>query len=129
MISVIDDDDGVREATASLLRSLGYEVQTFDSARAFLDWSELNNNISCAIIDIMMPGIDGFELYRRLIGGGCRFPIIFLTALSDVVAKARMTECGAHGILTKPCSQQSLIDCIESALAYERQRPAGGPNS
>lgn len=127
MISLIDDDDGVREATASLLRSLGYEVHTFESGRAFLDWIDLDGDISCVITDIMMPDIDGFELHRRLVGGGYRFPIIFLTALTDAVAKTRMMECRVYGVLTKPCSEQTLVDCVESALAYARQLPAGRP--
>jgi FixJ family two-component response regulator len=124
MISLIDDDDGVRDATARLLRSLGYEVRTFESARAFLDWSAINPDISCVITDIMMPGIDGFELHRRLMISGCRFPIIFLTALGDAVAEARMRECEVHGILTKPCSENSLVACIESALERHRRGPA-----
>jgi FixJ family two-component response regulator len=129
MISVIDDDDGVREATASLLRSLGYEVRTFESGHAFLGWSGLSENVSCAIIDIMMPGIDGYELHRCLVDRGYRFPIIFLTALSDAAARARMERCGVHGILIKPCSEKSLIDRVEAALAYARQLPGSGLSS
>lgn len=119
MISLIDDDDGVREATASLLRSLGYQVRTFESGRAFLDWSGLDDTC-CVITDIMMPEIDGFELHRRLAVGGYRFPIIFLTALTGAVAEARMRECAVHAILTKPCSEQSLVACVTSALQHGR---------
>lgn len=122
MISVIDDDGGVREATASLLRSLGYIVRTFDSGRAFLGWSRIDDT-SCAILDVIMPEIDGFELHRRLVDGGHRFPIIFLTAVTDAYTWARMRECEVHGILAKPCSQQSLLDCVESAIA-RGSRPA-----
>ncbi len=128
MIFVIDDDIGVREGTASLLRSLGYEVLTFDSGRSFLEANERGESNSCAIIDIVMPDIDGFELHRRLVSSGHRFPIIFLTALTDAATRARMTECGVHRVLTKPCSEQSLVDCVESALAEAgaatEQRPA-----
>lgn len=126
MISLIDDDDAVREATASLLRSLGYEVRTFASGRAFLSWNGLGDSVSCAIMDIMMPGIDGFELYHRLVVAGHRFPVIFLTALSGPAAEARMRECGVHAILIKPCSERSLVDCVESALGSRAREPFSG---
>jgi FixJ family two-component response regulator len=126
MITLVDDDDGVREATANLLRSLGYEVQTFESARALLGWNGLSE-ISCVITDIMMPEIDGFELHRRLVRGGHRFPIIFLTALTDAVAEARMRECQVHCILTKPCSERNLQDCVRSALEPGLDSPCAGP--
>jgi FixJ family two-component response regulator len=121
MISLIDDDDGVREATASLLRSLGYDVRSFDSGRAFLDWNGLDQSVCCAIVDVMMPEIDGLELSRRLVEAGHRFPVIFLTALTDPAAQARMREAGAHGVLAKPCSERHLVDCIESAIALHRR--------
>lgn len=120
MISLIDDDDGVREGTASLLRSLGYDIRTFESARVFLNWSGLDETISCVITDIIMPDIDGFELHRRLVSAGYRFPIIFLTALTDAAANARMRQCCVHRILTKPCSERCLVDCVESALELRR---------
>ena len=121
MILLIDDDDGAREATANLLRSRGYQVRSFDSGRAFLDWNGPRDSVSCAIMDIMMPEIDGFELRRRLADAGHRFPVIFLTALTDASSRTRMRECGVHDILTKPCSERHLIDCIESALALHRR--------
>jgi FixJ family two-component response regulator len=117
MITLVDDDDGVREATANLLRSHGYEVQTFESGHALLGWNGLNDT-SCIITDIMMPEIDGFELHRRLMRAGYRFPVIFLTALTDAVAEARMRECQVHCILTKPCSERSLLDGVRSALKF-----------
>jgi FixJ family two-component response regulator len=117
MIALVDDDNAVLEATASLLRSLGYTVQTFETGRAFLDWGGLNTT-SCLIADVMMPGIDGYELQRRLVTRGCRFPIIFLTAVTEPSARTRLLESGAHSVLAKPCSQQHLVDCIESAIDH-----------
>jgi FixJ family two-component response regulator len=128
MISLIDDDDDVREATANLLRSLGYEVETFASGRAFLDRGR-HPSISCVIADIMMPEIDGFELHRRLVGDGCLFPIIFFTAVTDAAATTRMKACGVHGILTKPCSEQSLVRCVESALGHGRDTLSKSPHA
>lgn len=126
MITLVDDDDGVREATANLLRSLGYEVRAFESGRALLGWSGLDG-ISCVITDIMMPEIDGFELHRRLVLGGYRFPIIFLTALTNAAAEARIRECQVHCILTKPCSEGNLLACVKSALNSGSCDPCTGP--
>jgi FixJ family two-component response regulator len=126
LISLIDDDDGVREGTANLLRSLGYDVRTFQSAQDFLDWLGLDDTVSCVITDIMMPGIDGFDLYRRLVVGGHRFPIIFMTALANPGDQARMKECRVHSILTKPCSERSLMDCVESALSGKPRASSPG---
>jgi FixJ family two-component response regulator len=122
MITLVDDDDGVREATANLLRSHGYEVQTFESGRTLLGWNGLNET-SCIITDIMMPEIDGFELHRRLVCAGYRRPVIFLTALTDSLAEARMRECHVHCILTKPCSERSLLDGVRSALSSAPDAP------
>lgn len=117
MIALVDDDDAVLEATASLLRSLGYTVQTFRSGSALLDWTGLNKT-SCLVADVMMPEIDGYELQRRLATRGYRFPVIFLTAITEMSARMRLLDSGAHSVLTKPCSQQNLIDSIESAIEH-----------
>jgi FixJ family two-component response regulator len=127
MISLVDDDDGVREATASLLRSLGYEVQTFASGRAFLDGGHLNDT-NCLIADVMMPEIDGYELQRLLAISGCRFPIIFLTAVTETSVRARLLNSGAHCVLAKPCSQQNLVDCIKSAIHHGGRTEPGAPS-
>jgi FixJ family two-component response regulator len=119
MISLVDDDLAVLLANASLLRSLGYSVKTFESGRALLGWSGLADT-HCVIADVMMPEIDGFELQRRLAQGGFRFPVIFLTAVSESAARERLMRGGACDVLSKPCPQQRLVDCLESAL---RQRP------
>jgi FixJ family two-component response regulator len=117
MICLVDDDDGVREATASLLRSLGYEVRTFESGRAFLNSAGLNRT-RCLIADLKMPEMDGYELQRCLTINGCDFPVIFLTAITEASARRRLLESGAHCVLAKPCSQQNLVDCIESAIDH-----------
>ncbi|HWV55733.1 response regulator transcription factor [Pseudorhodoplanes sp.] len=117
MIALVDDDDAVLEATASLLRSLGYTVQAFRSGGTFLDWTGLDKT-SCLIADVMMPEIDGYELQRRLVIRGYRFPIIFLTAITEASAQMRLMKHGAHCVLGKPCSQQTLVESIESAIHY-----------
>jgi FixJ family two-component response regulator len=119
MISLVDDDRGVLEAMAGLLRSLGYSVTTFDSGRALLDWSGLAKS-ECVIADVMMPGLDGFELQRRLAQKDCRCPVIFLTALAGGDVRESLMRGGAYEVLSKPCSEQSLIDCLEGALKRVR---------
>ena len=121
MITLVDDDPGVLEANAGLLRSLGYVVKTFNSARALLEWSGLAD-ACCVITDVMMPEIDGFELQRRLALQGHHFPIIFLTAVTEDAARARLLHAGAYDVLSKPCSEQRLVTCLQTALE-QCQRP------
>jgi FixJ family two-component response regulator len=121
MITLVDDDPGVLEATAGLLRSLGYNVKTFESGQALLDWSGLAEEACCVITDVMMPEIDGFELQRRLVLQGHRFPIIFLTAITEHAARERLLRAGAYDVLSKPCQEQRLLDCLEAALGRGRR--------
>lgn len=123
MISLIDDEVDVLEATATLLRSLGYVVRTFASGHEFLVSNDLDDT-ECVIADVMMPGIDGFELQRRIAHRGLRFPIIFLTAISGTLTKDRLMSGGAFDVLSKPCSQQQLIDSLEAALMHDRKLSA-----
>lgn len=121
MISLVDDDANVLQATAGLLRSLGYDVKTFKSGQALLNWSDLAKT-DCIIADLMMPEIDGFELQRRLAEVGNRSPVIFLTAVTERAARDRLIEGGAYDVLSKPCSEECLVNCLEAAL-QNRQRP------
>ena len=114
MISIVDDDHSVREATRSLLRSHGYAVATFASAEEFLQ-SGLVRDISCLISDVRMAGLSGLELQRLLIDAGHRIPIIFMTAFPEEGARAAALEGGAHGFLTKPFSEHSLLSCLEQS--------------
>jgi FixJ family two-component response regulator len=115
MISIVDDDQSVREATRSLLRSHGYAAVTFASAEEFLQ-SGLAGNTSCLISDVRMAGVSGLELQRFLIDAGHRVPIIFMTAFPEERARAAALEGGAHGFLTKPFSEHSLLSCLHRAL-------------
>ena len=89
MISIVDDDESVREATKGLVRSLGYVAATFASAEEFLN-SDRVNDTSCLITDVQMPGLNGIELQSRLTAMGRRIPIIFVTAFpQERLASAR----------------------------------------
>jgi FixJ family two-component response regulator len=114
-ISIIDDDDAVREATKGLLRSLGYLAVAFASAEAFLNSEEVAET-SCVISDIKMPGMGGVALQTRLLQEGYKLPFIFMTAFPDETTKERVLAAGACGYLLKPYQEQSLIHCIQTAL-------------
>src|SRR5262245_48426062 len=117
MISIIDDDRAVREATKGLVRSLGYNASAFASAEEFLG-SERLNDTSCLITDLQMPGLSGIELQDRLIAGGHRMPIIFITAYPEESIRVRAMKAGAVCFMSKPYSDASLVGCIEKALAF-----------
>jgi FixJ family two-component response regulator len=115
-ISIVDDDESVREATKALVRSLGYGALTFASAEEFLS-SDHVDDTCCVITDVQMAGLSGVELQKRLIAEGHRVPIIFITAFPDERTRSRVLNAGAIGYLSKPFSDESLIQCLDAALA------------
>jgi FixJ family two-component response regulator len=116
VISVVDDDESVREAIKGLIRSLGYVAATFASAEEFLK-SERVHETACLITDVQMPGMSGIELQSRLIAKGHRLPIIFITAFPEAKARAQALAAGALGFLSKPFSDEKLISYLDEALA------------
>jgi FixJ family two-component response regulator len=114
-IVVVDDDADVRVATANLIQSLGYEVDTFASAEEFLD-SGRASQASCLITDVQMPGMSGFDLRQQLIADGHRIPIIFMSGLfgEDIREKSLTTD--VIGFVDKPIDIALLIECINRAL-------------
>src|SRR6516164_9885634 len=116
MISIVDDDDFVRESIRTLVESLGYEVATFESAERFLE-SERLPQTSCLITDLQMPGLSGLDLQGRLIGDGHCIPVIFVTAFPDEKFRVRAMRAGAVGFLSKPFDESLLISCLDSALS------------
>jgi FixJ family two-component response regulator len=115
LISIVDDDESMREATKGLLRSLGYRASTFGSAEEFLQSDSLNNT-DCLIADVQMPGLSGVDLQDWLITRGIRMPTIFITAFPEEGTRARAMTAGAVGYLGKPFSEESLLKCLNSAL-------------
>ena len=115
MIAIVDDDEALREAMKSLVRSLGYSVSTFGSAEEFLN-SEQINDTSCLVTDVQMPGLSGLDLQDRLIASGHRIPIIFITAYSDENVRIRAMKAGALAFLIKPIDPHLLVDHLEKAL-------------
>ena len=115
MISIIDDDEAVREATKGLVRSLGYSAATFASAEEFLS-SDRILDTTCLITDLEMPGLNGFELQSRLVDEGHRIPIIFITAYVEERIRRRAEKSGAWGFFGKPFDEVGLIDCLHRAV-------------
>ena len=123
VISIVDDDESIRAATRTLLRSVGYrQVRTFASAELFLNSGALLDT-GCLILDVRMPGIDGLELQRRLNAVASRIPIIFVTAHDDSTNRRRAIEAGAVAFLNKPFEANVLVAALREALGSERIEP------
>ena len=115
VISIIDDNESVREATKGLVRSLGYNAAAFASAEEYLR-SDCVSDSACLITDLNMPGMSGADLQDRLIADGRRVPMIFITAFSDEKVRVRVLDAGAFGFLRKPFDDEQLIECLNKAL-------------
>jgi FixJ family two-component response regulator len=115
LLSVVDDDESVRESLPDLLKEFGFEVRAFCSAEEFLS-SDSVNRTACLILDIAMPKMTGLELQRELQVRDQRIPIIFITAQKDETIQARAFDQGAAGLLLKPFSDTALFAAINAAL-------------
>jgi FixJ family two-component response regulator len=114
VIAVVDDDESVREALTGLMKSLGYRAVAFRSAAEFLN-SKLRHSAACLIADVQMPGMTGPELYDRLVASGQPIPTILITAYPNETVRARVLNAGVQGFLTKPFSEDELLECMRCA--------------
>lgn len=112
LIAIVDDDESVRIGTTSLVRSYGYDVQTYASAEDFLR-SQERHNTACIISDVQMPGIGGLDLQKILSAENSATPIIFITAFPDADIRQLAMQAGAAGFLSKPFDGETLIHCLE----------------
>ena len=115
IVSVVDDNESVRESLPDLLSDSGFDVQTFASAEAFLA-SEYVAKTSCLILDVGLPGMSGPDLQLELTRRGVRIPIVFITAQGDKSLRPRLLSRGAAACLFKPFSDTALIDAVTGAL-------------
>jgi len=115
LLSVVDDDESVRESLPDLLREFGFAARAFSSADEFLS-SDCLDQTSCLILDIAMPGMSGPELQRELKRRGQEIPIIFITASTTKTVRPRLLELGAVECLFKPFSDTALLEAVNSAL-------------
>jgi FixJ family two-component response regulator len=114
-ISIVDDDAAIREALKSLMRSVRFEVEAFGSAEEFLA-SGASHDTACLILDVYLPGMNGFELQNRLNSEGRAIPIIFITAHADEVSRQRALKAGAADFLGKPVRREVLFKAIQAAI-------------
>jgi len=115
LVSVVDDDESIRESLPDLLRQFGFAVRVFSSAEAFLA-SEFVSQTSCLILDIAMPGMSGPELQQELKRRRQAMPIVFITAHADKTVRPRLLAQGAAECLFKPFSDDALLEALTNAL-------------
>jgi FixJ family two-component response regulator len=115
LVSVVDDDESVRESLPDLLRQFGFAAQAFSSAEAFLA-SEAVSETRCLILDIAMPGMSGPELQQELMRRRQDIPIVFITANGDTTVRPRLLAHGAVECLFKPFSETALLGALNAAL-------------
>jgi len=115
LISVVDDDESMREAVRGLMKSLGYTAETFASAEEFLNSRQVGRT-SCLIADVQMPGMTGLDLHRHLVASGKTIPTILITAYPDDKIRLSALEDGVVGYLSKPFDENDLLACIDSSL-------------
>ena len=119
VVYIVDDDSAVRNALDSLIRSVGFRVQTFASAHDFLR-SKLPDAPGCLVLDVRLPGLSGLDLQHELTAADIHIPIIFITGHGDIPMSVRAMKAGAVEFLTKPFREQDLLDAIQQALIGHR---------
>jgi FixJ family two-component response regulator len=115
LLSVVDDDESIRESLPGLIKEFGFAARSFSSAEEFLSSGAVDET-SCLILDIAMPGMSGPELHQELKRRGDEIPVIFITGQKDERIRARVFEQGAAGFLLKPFSDAALLAAIKTAL-------------
>ena len=118
-IAVVDDDEALCWSLVDLMRSIGYRAEPYYSAETFLTSSNLLNS-HCIVADVLMPGMSGFDLLRKLHEQGIVTPVILITALAGKHLDDEAISVGAFCLLRKPFETNSLLDCVERSLPDER---------
>lgn len=114
-IFVVDDDDAVRDSLKLLLSTLYDDVRVFESGRSFLDGHQ-SAAPACLVLDIHLPGMDGFEVMERMRRVGLDLPVILITGRNDATLRSRAQALGATALLDKPIDYDSLVDALQKAL-------------
>jgi FixJ family two-component response regulator len=116
LISIVEDDESLRQAVVGLVRSLGYRVAAYANAEDFLA-ADAGGASDCVITDIQMPGMSGIDLKLRLTADGVTTPVIMVTARAEPALHAKAMASGAYRLLRKPFTAEALIECLDQALA------------
>ena len=120
-VYIVDDDEAVLDSVRLLLRSVDYDVETFSSAKAFLEQAP-HIRAGCLLLDVRMPGMSGLDLQQQLRQRGVPIPIIFITGHGDVPMAVQAMQAGAFDFLQKPFRDQDLLDRIAEALTLDQNR-------
>jgi FixJ family two-component response regulator len=123
-VFVVDDDPSVRKALGRLLRSAGFQTDTFDSAQEFLRHPRYQAP-ACLVLDVQMPGLDGLELQRSLAEANVALPIVFITGHGDIPMSVRAMKVGAVDFLPKPFEDHQLLTAVRQAIAKDAKTRAG----
>jgi FixJ family two-component response regulator len=116
-VFVVDDDPSVRKSLARLLRSAGYQAETFATAAEFLDSRRVHDTPGCLVLDVQMPGLNGLELQRELLDSPDSIPIIFITGHGDIPMSVLAMKAGAVDFLSKPFREEDLLEAVRQAIA------------
>jgi FixJ family two-component response regulator len=120
VIAIVDDDASVRKGLERLIRSLGWQAETFASAQEFLDRPRTEAP-SCLVLDLQLPGLSGLDLQKRMSEAGLETPIVFLTGHGNIPASVKAMKAGAIEFLTKPVDEQELSKAIQEAIERDRR--------
>lgn len=125
LIAIVDDDASVRQSMCRLIRRCGYRADAFGSGEELLR-SDLGTRVACLLLDLRMPGMDGFEVQRRLHESGSRVPIVFVTARASEEEERRARGAGAAAFLLKPIARATLLKVLEDVIRSEEPFRRGG---
>ena len=120
VVAIVDDDPSVRKGLERLIRSLGWQAETFASAQEFLDRPRTEAP-SCLVLDLQLPGLSGLDLQKRMAEAGLEIPIVFLTGHGDIPASVKAMKAGAVEFLTKPVDEEHLLKAIQEAIERDRR--------
>jgi len=115
VVSIVDDDPSLRRSVRNLLRSVGYRIEVFESAEAFLQ-SENRLNTGCLLLDVRLAGMSGLELLAHLVATASRIQVVMLTAHGDEETRQRCLRMGAIAFLTKPFRPEALYEAVKRAM-------------
>jgi FixJ family two-component response regulator len=118
-VFVVDDDPSVRRSTERLVRSMGFNVQTFATAKEFRERARIESP-SCLVLDVHLPGSSGLDLQQELVQAGVQIPIIFITGRGSIPMSVRAMKAGAVEFLTKPTRSRDLLAAIRAAIERDR---------
>ena len=128
IIRIVDDDEAILRALTRLVESMGMRAETFASPEQLLT-REPDERVRCLLLDVQLPGMDGFELHRRIVENGQETPVIFITAHPHEAARARAREAEAVAFLEKPFDDETLFAALRSALARSSHASDRTPGS